>query len=93
MQTITDKLEIEKLLSRLTTYIAMELHLSTMAEVGAVYMSKVANELSAGKKAFLIQVSVCARVHKIKGQLIVFLSHRRIQSGVIWHSHIPFNFP
>jgi hypothetical protein len=51
MQTITDKLEIVKLLSRLTTYIAMELHLSTMEAVGAVCMSKVANELSAGKIA------------------------------------------
>ena len=50
MQTITDKLEIEKLLSRLTTYIANKLHLLTMAAVGAVCMSKVANELSAGKK-------------------------------------------
>ncbi len=49
MQTITDKLEIEKLLSRLTTYIAKELHLSTMAAVGAVCMSKVANELAGGK--------------------------------------------
>ena len=47
MQTITDKLEIEKLLSRLTTYIAKELHLSTMA--AAVCMSKVANELAGGK--------------------------------------------
>ena len=46
---ITDKLEIEKLLSRLTTYIAKELHLSTMAAVGAVCMSKVANELAGGK--------------------------------------------
>lgn len=49
MQTITDKLIIEKLLSRLTTYIANRLHLSTMAAVGAVCMSKVANEL-AGEK-------------------------------------------
>ena len=51
MQTITDKLEIEKLLTRLTTYIANKLHLSTMAAVGAVCMSKVANELSGGKIA------------------------------------------
>ena len=49
MQTITDKLEIEKLLTRLTTYIANKLHLSTMAAVGAVCMSKVANELAGGK--------------------------------------------
>ena len=49
MQTITDKLEIEKLLSRLTTYIANKLHLSTMVAVGAVCMSKVANELVSGK--------------------------------------------
>ena len=49
MQTITDKLEIERLLSRLTTYIANKLHLSTMAAVGAVCMSKVANELAGGK--------------------------------------------
>ena len=49
MQTITDKLEIEKLLSRLTTYIANKLHLSTMEAVGAVCMSKVANELAGGK--------------------------------------------
>jgi len=49
MQTITDKLIIEKLLSRLTTYIANRLRLSTMAAVGAVCMSKVANEL-AGEK-------------------------------------------
>lgn len=40
---ITDKLEIEELLSRLTTYIANKLHLSTIAAVGAVCMSKVAN--------------------------------------------------
>ena len=46
---ITDKLEIEKLLSRLTAYIANTLHLSTMAAVGAVCMSKVANELADGK--------------------------------------------
>ena len=46
---ITDKLEIEKLLSRLTTYIANKLHLSTIAAVGAVCMSKVANELAGGK--------------------------------------------
>lgn len=46
---ITDKLEIEKLLSRLTTYIANKLHLSTMAAVGAVCMSKIANELAGGK--------------------------------------------
>ena len=46
---ITDKLEIEKLLSRLTTYIANKLHLSTMAAVGAVCMSNVANELAGGK--------------------------------------------
>ena len=46
---ITDKLEIERLLSRLTTYIANKLHLSTMAAVGAVCMSKVANELAGGK--------------------------------------------
>jgi len=46
---ITDKLEIERLLSRLTTYIANKLHLSTMAAVGAVCMSNVANEL-AGEK-------------------------------------------
>ena len=45
---ITDKLEIEKLLSRLTTYIANKLHLSTIAAVGAVCMSK-ANELAGGK--------------------------------------------
>ena len=44
MQTITDKLEIERLLTRLTTFIAKELHLSTMAAVGAVCMTKVANE-------------------------------------------------
>lgn len=49
MQTITDKPEIEKLLTRLTTYIANKLHLSTMAAVGAVCMSKVANELAGGK--------------------------------------------
>ena len=49
MQTITDKAEIEKLLSRLTTYIANKLHLSTMAAVGAVCISKVANELASGK--------------------------------------------
>ena len=49
MQTITDKLEIKRLLSRLTTYIANKLHLSTMAAVGAVCMSKVANELAGGK--------------------------------------------
>lgn len=49
MQTITVKLEIERLLTRLTTYIANKLHLSTMAAVGAVCMSKVANEL-AGRK-------------------------------------------
>ena len=49
MQTITDKLEIEKLLTRLTTYIANKLHLSTMAAVGAVCMSNVANELAGGK--------------------------------------------
>lgn len=49
MQTITDKLEIERLLSRLTTYIANKLHLSTIEAVGAVCMSKVANEL-AGEK-------------------------------------------
>lgn len=49
MQTITDKLEIERLLTRLTTYIANKLHLSTMAAVGAVCMSKVANELAGGK--------------------------------------------
>lgn len=49
MQTITDKPEIEKLLSRLTTYIANKLHLSTMAAVGAVCISKVANELAGGK--------------------------------------------
>lgn len=36
-------------LSRLTTYIANKLHLSTMAAVGAVCMSKVANELAGGK--------------------------------------------
>ena len=35
---ITDKLEIEKLLSRLTTYIANKLHLST-----------IANEFAGGK--------------------------------------------
>ena len=46
---ITDKFEIEKLLSKLTTYIATKLHLSTMAAVGAVCMSKVANELAGGK--------------------------------------------
>ena len=46
---ITDKLEIEKLLSSLTAYIANTLHLSTMAAVGAVCMSKVANELAGGK--------------------------------------------
>lgn len=46
---ITDKLEIERLLTRLTTYIANKLHLSTMAAVGAVCMSKVANELAGGK--------------------------------------------
>ena len=40
MQTITDKLEI---------YIANKLHLSTMEAVGAVCMSKVANELAGGK--------------------------------------------
>ena len=49
MQTITDKPEIEKSLTRLTTYIANKLHLSTMAAVGAVCMSKVANELAGGK--------------------------------------------
>ena len=46
---ITDKLEIQKLLSRLTAYIASKLNLSTMAAVGAVCMSKVANELAGGK--------------------------------------------
>lgn len=46
---ITDKLQIEKLLARLTEYIAKELHLSTMAAVGAVCMSKVANDLFDGK--------------------------------------------
>ena len=46
---ITDKLEIERLLTRLTTYIANKLNLSTMAAVGAVCMSKVANELAGGK--------------------------------------------
>ena len=51
MQTITDKLEIERLLSRLTTYIANKLNLSTMEAVGAVCMSKVANELSGGNIA------------------------------------------
>ena len=45
---ITDKLEIEKLLSRLTTYIANKLHLSTIAAVGAVCMSKVANAENGG---------------------------------------------
>ena len=49
MQTITDKLVIERLLTRLTTYIANKLHLSTMAAVGAVCMSEVANELAGGK--------------------------------------------
>lgn len=46
---IKDKLQIEDLLARLTDYIAKELHLSTMAAVGAVCMSKVANDLAAGK--------------------------------------------
>lgn len=46
---ITDKLEIEKILIKLTHYIAKELNLSTMAAVGAVCLSKVANELAAGK--------------------------------------------
>lgn len=46
---ITDKFEIERLLTRLTTYIAHKLNLSTMAAVGAVCMSKVANELAGGK--------------------------------------------
>jgi|GEM_PF-292772 transcriptional regulator with XRE-family HTH domain len=45
---ITDKLEIEKLLVRLTDVIAKELHLSTLAAVGAVCMSKVANSLKSG---------------------------------------------
>ncbi len=45
---ITDKLEIEKLLIKLTNYIAKELNLSTMAAIGAVCLSKVANELAAG---------------------------------------------
>lgn len=48
---IKDKIQIEELLARLTDYIAKELHLSTMAAVGAVCMSKVANELAAGKIA------------------------------------------
>lgn len=48
---IKDKLQIEQLLARLTDYIAKELHLSTMAAVGAVCMSKVANDLAAGKVA------------------------------------------
>ena len=48
---ITDKLQIEELLARLTDYIAKELHLSTFAAVGAVCMSKVANELASGKIA------------------------------------------
>lgn len=46
---IEDKIQIEKLLARLTEYIAKELHLSTMAAVGAVCMSKVGNDLAAGK--------------------------------------------
>ncbi len=45
---ITDKLEIEELLARLTDYIAKELHLSTMTAVGAVCMSKLANRLASG---------------------------------------------
>lgn len=45
---IKDKLQIEKILSRLTDYIAKELHLSTMAAVGAVCMSKIADELTSG---------------------------------------------
>lgn len=46
---IKDKLQIEQLLARLTDYIAKELNLSTMAAVGAVCMSKVGNDLAAGK--------------------------------------------
>jgi hypothetical protein len=45
---ITNKLQIERLLVRLTEYIAKELHLSTMAAVGAVCTSKVANRLASG---------------------------------------------
>lgn len=48
---IKDKLQIENLLARLTDYIAKELHLSTMKAVGAVCMSKVGNDLAAGKVA------------------------------------------
>lgn len=46
---IKDKLQIDKLLAQLTDYIAKELHLSTIEAVGAVCMSKVANELADGK--------------------------------------------
>lgn len=46
---IKDKLQIDKLLAELTNFIAKELHLSTIAAVGAVCMSKVANELADGK--------------------------------------------
>lgn len=46
---IKDRHQIEKILARLTNYIAKELHLTTIAAVGAVCMSKVANDLSAGK--------------------------------------------
>lgn len=46
---IKDKLQIDKLLAELTDFIANELHLSTIATVGAVCMSQIANELSSGK--------------------------------------------
>lgn len=46
---IKDELQIDKLLGELTDFIAKELHLSTVAAVGAVCMSKTANELSSGK--------------------------------------------
>lgn len=45
---IKDRLQIDKLLALLTDFIAKELHLSTIAAVGAVCMSKIANELSSG---------------------------------------------
>lgn len=45
---IKDRLQIDKLLAQLTDFIAKELHLPTIAAVGAVCMSKIGNELSSG---------------------------------------------
>ena len=86
MQTITDKLEIERLLTRLTTYIANKLHLSTMAAVGSVCMSKVANfEKKSGKKFCHVKEStyICRRFLRITTMTTIIIKSKKTN---VYHS-------